>query len=82
MTTLLGIIIIVTCAQSFQPYRVMGDRFKRICGIWVECQGRNDSLRNKGKIEEMFERVAIARLNTVFLQVYRVAKNIENPTLL
>ena len=40
-------------------------------GIWVECQGSNDTLSSKKKIEDMVNRVSSADMNTIFLQVHR-----------
>ena len=40
-------------------------------GIWAECEGVNATLTSRAGIEEMFRRLEKARVNTVFLQVYR-----------
>ncbi|MDP8246683.1 MAG: family 10 glycosylhydrolase [Candidatus Tritonobacter lacicola] len=40
-------------------------------GLWVECQGSNDTLVSKEKISGMFNRAASSNINAVFLQVHR-----------
>lgn len=42
-----------------------------IRGIWVECQGSNNTLETKAKISEMINRASLSNLNAVFLQVHR-----------
>jgi uncharacterized lipoprotein YddW (UPF0748 family) len=43
----------------------------KIYGILAECQGGNNTLASRQGIAELFSRVSMAKLNTVFLQVYR-----------
>ena len=58
-------------ALSAQPNRIPHDRAGEIDGIWAECQGPNATLESSRKIEQLFDRVSLAKLNTVFIQVYR-----------
>ncbi len=65
------ILVFGMCAQFMQSYRAKGTDAKKVWGIWSESQGRNATLQSRKKIEELFDRVAVAGFNTVFLQVYR-----------
>lgn len=40
-------------------------------GLWAECQGQNQTLDSKEKIEQMIELASTSGINEIFLQVYR-----------
>lgn len=49
----------------------MADHEASVRGIWVECEGDNDSLSSKEKIIRMLDETTRANFNTIFVQVYR-----------
>ncbi len=51
----------------------MGGRGRpsEIRGVWAECEGVNATFSRRAGIEEMFKRLEAAKVNTVFMQVYR-----------
>lgn len=60
------------CASAAPPVRPRApERHREMRGIWAECEGANATLSSRARIEEMFRRLEKARINTVFLQVYR-----------
>ena len=46
-------------------------RLSEMRGIWAECEGVNATFSSRAGIEEMFTRLEKAKVNTVFMQVYR-----------
>jgi len=39
--------------------------------LWVECEGSNDTLSSKKKIDELIERARAARVNLLYVQLLR-----------
>ncbi len=71
-TSTLAALLALQLALPHGPGRVRGRGEVR--GIWTECEGINSTLSNRGKIDEMVNRVGTAGFNTIFVQVYRGSK--------
>lgn len=68
-------VVVCLCAgiASAVPPRAAGSarRASWMRGIWAECEGVNATFSSRAGIEQMFGRLEKARVNTVFMQVYR-----------
>jgi uncharacterized lipoprotein YddW (UPF0748 family) len=47
------------------------DSTRETRGLWVECEGSQETLSTKAKIDQLIRRAQSSRFNTLFIQVYR-----------
>lgn len=63
----------LACLAPAAPGRAVRGhgRASEMRGVWAECEGVNATFSSRAGIEEMFTRLERAKVNTVFMQVYR-----------
>lgn len=64
-TLIVFVTIIFLCSAKYNAYA------SELRGIWVECQGGNQTLSSKAKIDEMLKFTEDSNLNAIFVQIYR-----------
>src|SRR3990167_835162 len=62
---------LVVCLLVFFSFCPLSLSSERVRGIWVECEGTNETLSSPKKLEEMAEIAGASGVNTIFLQIYR-----------
>lgn len=65
----------VFCVQSVEALA------EQVRGVWIECEGSNETLSNPKKLDEMIQIAEDTGTNSIFLQVYRHNRSWYNSKL-
>ncbi|MFH1039234.1 MAG: family 10 glycosylhydrolase [PVC group bacterium] len=64
-------ILLVAIGLGMVPSCRAEPPLKEARGVWVECEGSQETLSTRAKIDQMIRRAADAGFNEIFVQVYR-----------